>query len=283
MTYTYGNPMTDADAHERFACARIDEAAAARRLRGAARRRHDVLVRRRPPPLDNSPAAVAARGVQRRSVRRGRRRCCRRRPTSASIVLRARADIARGRYAEAEKLLAGVGDGAARRATRRSSSACCSCISAAAPTVTRTPASASLTRGVRRTRRPICSGSAWPPARSAASRTRTASSAAPSGSRRTIRSSTPRGASCSSRSTTAPTRCKSFQAALKADETYVPAQVGLAQATVEAESAGRQVGGRSGAQGQPQLRAGAPAGRGARARRPAARRGARVDRRRRSR
>ena len=51
-----------------------------------------------------------------------------------SVAIRARADIARGRYAEAEKTADAGRDVLSRAATRRSSSGCCRCNSAAATT-----------------------------------------------------------------------------------------------------------------------------------------------------
>ena len=107
MTYTYGNPMPDADAQS---------ASPAR-----------VLTRQRllavcaafliavstsssgqtPAPLDNSPAAVAARAFnagQFDEVDAALQSAT----DERSIVLRAKAAIARGRYAEAEKLLTAV-------------------------------------------------------------------------------------------------------------------------------------------------------------------------------
>ena len=68
---------------------------------------------------------------------------------------------------------------------------------------------------------------------------------------------------------------RSFQDALKADETHVPRDPRRRPHRDRGESARREGGHRAGAQDQSQLRAGAPAGRRDGARRPQARRGAR--------
>ena len=76
--------------------------------------------------------------AQCRSVRRGRAPAAVAPPTRGRSRFAPAPTIARGRYAEAEKLLTPVAPRPSQAATPRSSSDCCRCSSAAAPTAVRT-------------------------------------------------------------------------------------------------------------------------------------------------
>jgi cellulose synthase operon protein C len=106
VTYTYGNPMPDADAQS-ASPARVLTRQRLLAVCAAMLVAVTTSSSGQTPPLDNSPAAVAARAFnagQFEQVDAALQTAT----DERSIVLRAKAAIARGRYADAEKLLAGV-------------------------------------------------------------------------------------------------------------------------------------------------------------------------------
>ncbi len=106
MTYTYGNPMPDAHAQS-GSPARVLTRQRLLAVCAAMLVAVTTSSSGQTPAVDNSPAAIAARAFntgQFEQVDAALQAAT----DEGSIVLRARAAIARGRYADAEKLLAGV-------------------------------------------------------------------------------------------------------------------------------------------------------------------------------
>ena len=157
--------------------------------------------------------------------------------------------------------------------TRRSSSGCCRCTSAAAPT--RHGRCERLLSIVRPTTPPIICAYCAPRRCRLAAPPRNTSFQEANGFFRDANRLAPDDAAVNTawgelflEKYDRPEALKSFQEALKADASYVPALLGLARADARRESAGGAASHRAGAQDQSELRARAPARRRAGARRP---------------
>ena len=107
MTYTYGNPMLDAHAAQNVPSARVLTRQRLLAVCAAMLVAVTTSSSGQTPAVDNSPAAIAARALN-----AGRfdevDAALQSATDERSIVLRAKAAIARGRYADAEKLLTAV-------------------------------------------------------------------------------------------------------------------------------------------------------------------------------
>ena len=272
MTYTYGNPMPDADAHS-ASPARVLTRQRLLAVCAAMLVAVTTSSSGQTPALDTSPAGVAARAFNAGQFEKVDA-ALQAATDERSIVLRAKAAIARGRYADAEKLLAGVvASSPVRDAAlelgqlylylgRRDEGA-----RLLQAVLTRSPQNspADLLRlGPCRARaRPLPGRERVPPQRRGGRPGR-------SGHQHRVGRGVSRKVQQRRRREVVPGSPEGRRVVRAGAGRALPRRR-------RSEPAGRQVGGRSGAQGQPELRPGAPADRGARARRSAARRGARVD------